>query len=167
MKPLKARIAAALVSAAALVGGAAATAAPASASASAARVVVYGVPLGRDGSNIIHPKVRPTGLLEWAADGSHYFIIHTWRTWSPAGASGSATVHFRSCWGSCMRYKTAPVTLRFYRVLRHGGTRYFTRLHFTLAHKVKGIRSGTLRFSPVVCRHGTSASSPGSACSSA
>lgn len=148
MRSLKARIAVVLICAFALAGGLSATTAPASASTAAIRVVVYGVPLGHDGSNFVHPRVRPTGLLDWAADGSHYFIIHTWRTWSQAGATGSATVHFRSCWGSCMRYKAAPVTLRLYRVRRHDRQWYFTRLRFTLAHRVRGIRSGVLRFSP-------------------
>src|ERR1019366_8434506 len=51
-----------------------------------------------------------------------------------------------SCSGSCFRYKTEHTTLHFYRVRTHKGQRYFTRLHFSLAHKVAGLGSSTLKF---------------------
>jgi len=117
-----------------------------SASAASRPVVVYGVPYGHLGGNFVHPRVRPIGMLMWTGDGSAWFIIHSWRTWSSAGATGSATVHVRSCWGNCRRYKTEATTLHFYRVLWHDGRRYFSRLHFALAHKVAGLGSSTLMF---------------------
>ncbi len=40
-----------------------------------------------------------------------------------------------------MMYKTEATTLHFYRVLWHQGQRYFSRLHFALAHKVAGLGS--------------------------
>ncbi len=108
--------------------------------------VVYGVPYGHSGSNFVDGKVRPTGDLTWTGDGSGWFIIHSYSTWSGSGAWASATVHARSCWGSCFRYKTEHTTLHFYRVRTHNGQRYFTRLHFSLKHKVAGLGSSTLRF---------------------
>jgi len=109
--------------------------------------VAYGVPNGHSGSNFVHGRVRPLGLLVWAADGSHYFVIHSWGSWRQGYAWGSATVHVRSCWGSCFRYKTERTALHFYRVRTHRGRPYFTRLPFSLAHKVGGTGSGTLVFS--------------------
>ncbi len=146
-------IAAALASALAMaavagVAGGQALASPASASAGPARTVVYGVPYGHSGSNFVHGKVRPTGLLVWTGDGSAWFVIHSYRSWSRRNAWGSATVHVRSCWGTCFRYKTERTTLHFYRVRTHRGHRYFTRLHFSLAHKVAGLASGALQFFP-------------------
>lgn len=119
----------------------------ASAVATAARLpVVYGVPFGHPGSNFVHGKVRPTGKLMWTGDGSAWFVIHSYSNWARAGARASATVHVRSCWGSCFRYKTEHTALHFYRVRTHGKRRYFTRLHFALRHKVAGLGSGTLKF---------------------
>jgi hypothetical protein len=147
---MRRRIAAAALSVAATVT----VTGPAAVAASASSVpVVYGVPDGNSGSNFVHPKVRPTGLLVWTGDGSAWFRIHSWRSWSGTGAWGSATVHVRSCWGNCFHYKTEHTTLHFYRVGTHNGHRYFTRLHFHLAHKVAGLGSGTLRF----FSHGTPA----------
>lgn len=101
-----------------------------------ARPVVYGVPYGHSGSNFVHGKVRPTGLLVWTGDGSGSFIIHSWSTWAGSGAWGSATAHIRSCWGSCHRFKNERTTLHFYRVRYHNGHAYFTRLHSHPKHKV-------------------------------
>jgi hypothetical protein len=92
--------------------------------------------------------VRPTGLLVWTGDGSAWLVIHSYSSWSSTAASGSATVHVRSCWGSCHRYKTEHTSLRFYRVRAHDGQPYFTRLRFSLQHKVAGLGSSTLDFFP-------------------
>jgi hypothetical protein len=148
---MRTRIAAAVLAVAATVTVTGPVAVPAS--ASSVPVVVYGVPDGHTGSNFVHGKVRPTGELVWTGDGSAWFRIHSWSNWSRAGAWGSATVHVRSCWGSCFHYKTEHTTLHFYRVRTHNGDRYFTRLYFHLAHKVAGLGSGTLRF----YSHGTPA----------
>jgi len=121
-------------------------AAPASASAS---TVAYAVPVGGLGglhSNFVHAKVRPSGKLIWTGDGSAWFSHMRWTSWSRYSARGSATVHVRSCFGSCFKYKTEHTTLHFYRVRRHDGQRYFTRLHFHLRHKDAGLGSGTLHF---------------------
>ena len=134
--------AAAMVAAAIAVGSGAA-----SAEATAARLpVVYGVPFGHLGSNFVDGKIRPTGKLVWTGDGSAWFVIHSYSRWTADGAWASATVHARSCWGGCFRYKTEPTTLHFYQVRRHDKQRYFTRLHFALRHKVAGLGSGTLKF---------------------
>ena len=109
--------------------------------------VVYGMPYGHaGGSNFVHGKVRPTGDLTWTGDGSGWFIIHSYRSWSGSNAWGYATVHVRSCWETCFQYKTERATLHFYRVRTHNGQRYFTRLDFFLAHKVAGLGSSTLKF---------------------
>lgn len=115
--------------------------------ASAARLpVAYGIPDGHVGSNFTHGRVRPRGDLEWTGDGSAWFVIHSYSSWTGSGARASATVHVRSCWGTCFRYQTEHTTLHFYRVRTHGQRRYFTRLHFGLRRRVAGLRSGTLKF---------------------
>jgi hypothetical protein len=119
--------------------------------AASSRTVAYGVPYGHSGSNFVHGKVRPTGLLVWTGDGSAYFVIHSWRTWRHLNARGSATVHVRVFPG--MHYRKEHTALHFYRVRVHDGHRYFTRLHFALAHKVAGVGSATLKF----CPHGSPA----------
>jgi hypothetical protein len=147
---VKAGIAGVLLAAVVILAGIGLT----SVTASASRLpVAYGVPYGHAGSNFVHGQVRPVGDLTWTGDGSAWFIIHSYSRWSGSSARASATVHVRSCWGSCFRYKTEHAALRFYRVRAHDGQRYFTRLHFSLAHKVAGLGSSTLRF----FSHGTPA----------
>ena len=48
--------------------------------------VAYGVPYGHTGSNFVHGKIRPTGTLMWTGDGSAWFTIHSWSSWSHKGA---------------------------------------------------------------------------------
>jgi hypothetical protein len=122
--------------------------APTAASASS-RTVAYGVPYGHAGSNFVDGRVRPTGRLLWTGDGSGWFVIHFWRTWRQFNARGSATIHVRDGQPG-FHYRTEHSALHFYRVRVHNGHRYFTRLHFALAHKVAGVGSGTLKF----CKHG-------------
>jgi len=117
-------------------GGASASTAP----------VMYGVPYGHIGSNFVHGKVRPSGDLWWTGDGSAWFVFHRWSSWGQSNAWDSATLHYRSCWGSCMRYNTVHATLHLYRVRTHNGHPYFTRLSFTLAHNVPGLVSHRLVF---------------------
>jgi len=143
----KARVVAVLTAAVAVLAGIGLVFVTASASS---LPVAYGVPYGHAGSNFVDGKVRPTGDLTWTGDGSAWFIIHTYSSWSGSNAWGSATVHVRSCWGSCFRYKTEHTMLHFYRVRTHNGRPYFTRLHFSLRHKVAGLGSSTLKF----CSHG-------------
>jgi len=109
--------------------------------------VVYGVPYGRSpaqGSNFINGKIRPTGLLMWTGDGSGYFTINSWSSWTGSNAWGYATVHVREF--PSFKYATEPATLHFYQVSSHSGQHYFTRLQFSLAHKVAGLGSSTLKF---------------------
>jgi hypothetical protein len=44
------------------------------------------------------------------------------------------------------KYATEQTTLHFYQVSSHNGQHYFTRLHFSLAYKVAGLGSSTLKF---------------------
>ena len=50
--------------------------------------VVYGVPYGHAGSNFADGKVRPTGRLKWTGDGSAWFTIRTYSSWTATGARG-------------------------------------------------------------------------------
>jgi hypothetical protein len=119
----------------------------ATAAAAATRIpVVYGVPYGHPGSNFTDGKVRPTGIFMWTGDGSGWLVIRSYSSWSSSNAWGSATVHVRSCWGSCFRYQTENTALHFYRARTHNGHPYFTRLYFYLRHKVSGLGSSTLKF---------------------
>jgi hypothetical protein len=120
--------------------------ATASAATATRTPVVYGVPYGHAASNFVDGKVRPTGRLVWTGDGSGWFVIHSYSSWSGSNAWGSATVYVRSCWGSCVRYQTEHTTLHLYRVRTHDGYPYFTRLYFSLRYKVAGMGSQTLKF---------------------
>ena len=82
-----------LVLAAGLAGGLAISARASAAgtvgatAAAAARIpVVYGVPYGHAGSNFVDGKIRPTGLLGWTGDGSAWFVIRSYRSWSTSNA---------------------------------------------------------------------------------
>ena len=130
----------------------------ASSAQASALPVVYGVPYAYGAthpgsSNFVDGKVRPTGLLVWTGDGSGWFVIRSYSSWSNSNAWASATVHVRSCWGSCFRYRTENTTLHFYRARTHNGHPYFTRLYFSLRYKVAGLGSSTLEF----YSHGTPA----------
>ena len=130
----------------------------ASSGQASALTVVYGVPYAYSAthsgsSNFADGKVRPTGLLYWTGDGSGWFVIHSYSSWSGSNAWASATVHVRSCWGTCVQHQTENTTLHFYRVETHNGHRYFTRIYFSLRHKVAGLSSSTLKF----YSHGTPA----------
>ena len=48
--------------------------------------------------------------------------------------------------GDVFQYETERATLHFYQVSSHNGQHYFTRLDFSLAHKVAGLGSSTLKF---------------------
>lgn len=117
-----------------------------------AQPVAYGVPVGHTGSNFVHGKIRPKGLLEWTGDGSAWFVIHSWSSWRRWNAWGTATIHVRTAQPG-FHYRTERTRLHFYRVRTHRGHRYFTRLHFALRHKVAGVGSATLKF----CAHGAPA----------
>ena len=109
--------------------------------------VVYGMPYGHSGSNFVNGKVRPTGNLVWTGDGSGWFVIHSYRSWSGSNAWANATLHARSCWGTCFQFKTERVTLHFYQVKTHNRHRYFTRLSFSDPHRLAGQGpSETLKF---------------------
>ena len=109
--------------------------------------VVYGMPYGSGSehiSNFHNGKVRPTGMLMWTGDGSGWFTINSWSSWTGSNAYGSATVHVREF--PSFKYATEQTTLHFYQVSSHNGQHYFTRLHFSLAYKAAGLGSSTLKF---------------------
>lgn len=140
------------------------TAPPAtSASSSPARVpdaaasslpVIYGLPDGATTapwSNYINPQIRPTraargrNTVTLVFDGE-WIVFHSWSTWTSASAHGSGTLYVRKLGGGPVRSSRATIYL--YRVKRHDRRRYFTRLNFTLRHRVYAQRSATAKFSP-------------------
>ena len=106
-------------------------------------------------SNFHNGKVRPTGKLVWTGDGSGWFTINSWSSWTASNGWGFATAHVRSCWGTCFKYATEHTTLHFYQVSSHNGQHYFTRLHFSLAHNVGGLGSSTLKSTRAAVQPGT------------
>jgi hypothetical protein len=120
--------------------------APAASASSSRTPVVYGMPYGNihGGSNFGHGQLDPTGILLWTGDGSGWFRLHSW-----SGNVASSTVSIRVCWGTCNRHRTEHAALHFYRVRSHHDHRYYTRIHFTLRHKLGGLKSATIRFSPI------------------
>jgi hypothetical protein len=126
---------------------------PADAAASSLPVV-YGLPDGAIKApwyNYVNPQVRPTSAIAarntvvLVPDGE-WIVLRKWSSWSSAGAVGSGTLYVRKLGGGATR--SSPASIRFYRVERHGRRRYFTRLHFALAHKVYAQASSTADFSP-------------------
>jgi len=101
--------------------------AAAPASASSLPVVYGGFGLH---SNFVHPKVRPTLIAGLVQDGSQWLTTRSWRRWSSTSAMATGKLHYRSCWGSCMRFKTVRASISLWRVRIHRGTRYFTRLRY-------------------------------------
>jgi hypothetical protein len=130
-----------------------ATAASAS-SRTTALPVVYGLPDGASAApwyNYVNPQIRPTraaagrNTVILVFDGE-WIVFHRWSTWTTASAHGTGTLYVRKLGGGPTR--SSPASIHFYRVERHDGKRYFTRLHFTLKHRVYAQRSATARFSP-------------------
>ena len=80
-----------------------------------------------------HPRVRPHGISAYfSGDGSLYLTTSSWNGgWGHAAAYGAGWLHWRVCWGSCMRYKSAFTYEALYRVGHHNGQPYFTRLKVT------------------------------------
>lgn len=118
------------------------------------RPVIYGLPDGAataPGSNFIHPQIRPTSpraarnTVTLVADGE-WIVLRSWSSWRSASAYGSGTLYVRKLGGGPVR--SSPARIHLYRVRRHDGRPYFTRLHFALRHRVYAQRSSTARFSP-------------------
>lgn len=123
-------------------------------SARPARPVIYGLPDGATRapwSNFIHPQIRPTSpraaqnTVTLVADGE-WIVLRSWSSWRSASAYGSGTLYVRKLGGGPVR--SSPARIHLYRVRRHDGRPYFTRLHFALRHRVYAQRSSTARFSP-------------------
>jgi hypothetical protein len=118
------------------------------------RPVIYGLPDGASGppwSNFVNPQIRPTSAIRarntviLVFDGE-WIVFHRWSSWKSASAYGSGTLYVRKLGGGPTR--SSPAGIHLYRVKRHDGRRYFTRLHFTLRHRVYAQRSATAKFSP-------------------
>ena len=116
--------------------------------------VIYGLPDGATGSpwsNYVKPQIRPTSAIAGrntvtlVFDGE-WIVFRAWSTWKSANAYGSGTLYVRKLGGGPVRSSRASIHL--YRVERHDGRRYFSRLHFTLRHQVYAQMSATAKFSP-------------------
>jgi hypothetical protein len=80
-----------------------------------------------------HPRVRPHGITAYlSGDGSLYLTTSSWNGgWGRAAAYGAGWLHWRTCWGSCHRYKSVFVYEALYGVRTHKGQPYFARLKVT------------------------------------
>jgi hypothetical protein len=116
--------------------------------------VIYGLPDGATGSpwsNYVNPQIRPTSAIAGrntvtlVFDGE-WIVFRAWSTWKSANAHGSGVLYVRKLGGGPVRSSRASIHL--YRVKRHDGRQYFSRLHFTLRHQVYAQRSATAKFSP-------------------
>ena len=110
------------------------------------RPVVYAADKSGRHSNFVQPKARPLGVINFTGDGRAYLTITSWKGWTSAKASGRGRLHVRSCWGSCFKYRTEKAVIWLYRVRKHKGHSYFTRLEYKVAHKLAGVGSRTLKF---------------------
>ena len=54
-------------------------------------------------------------VFVWTGDGSAFFKLHSWSSWTSAKGHGSATLYARSCWGSCYKYVSEHAAVTFYR----------------------------------------------------
>lgn len=127
---------------------------PATGAAAAPLPVVYGLPDGATKApwyNYVDPQVRPTNAagarntVTLVFDGE-WIVFRKWTSWKSANAYGTGTLYVRKLGGGAVR--SSPASIHLYRVKRHDGRRYFTRLHFTLRHKVYAQRSATAKFRP-------------------
>ena len=143
-----------LVPLAALTSAVTAFVLPAVDAAASTPPVVYGLPNGAIKApwfNYVNPQVRPTSAIAarntvtLVADGE-WIVFRNWSSWTSAGAVGSGTLYVRKLGGGATR--SSPASIRFYRVERHGRQPYFTRLRFTLKHRVYAQGSSTANFSP-------------------
>jgi hypothetical protein len=80
-----------------------------------------------------YPRIRPHGITAYfSGDGSLYLTTSSWNGgWGRAAAYGAGWLHWRICWGSCHRYKSAFAYEALYRIRTHNRQPYFTRLKVT------------------------------------
>ncbi len=132
------RILAAVVagSAAVLAGLSAVPAASAASAASAApaasvikKPVVYSQP------NWGGPQVRPRHFYDITGDSSEWLNTPTWKHWNGTSAYSVGKYAYRSCFGSCDKFKTVTADISLWRVRAHGNTLYFTRLKWVYVLK--------------------------------
>jgi hypothetical protein len=124
MWKLRAVVAGAAIAVAAALGVAVVPAGVASASS---------VPVAYMSWHYLYPQVHPHGEAETFAigDNSLYLTTTRWSHWSSSSAHSTAgRLVWRSCWGSCHRYSSAPATQTLYAPRSHGGHRYFTKCRF-------------------------------------
>ena len=110
-----------------------AVAAPAAPTAAASRPpVVY------SGPNWQGPQVRPAHFYTITGDSSEWLNTKHWRHWSSTSAFSAGQFAYRSCFGSCDKFKVVRAAITLWRVRAHHGRGYFTRLRWV--YKLKGHR---------------------------
>jgi hypothetical protein len=116
--------------------------------AARSRPVLYGAHKSGRHDNFVQASTRPLGVVDFTGDGSVYITVTSWKHWNSTRATGQGQLHVRSCWGKCAVFKTEKAAIRLYRVRQRQGHKYFTRLHYAIAHKLAGVGSRTLEFHP-------------------
>jgi hypothetical protein len=107
------------------------------------------VPVAYAWNNFRFPHVQPHGEAETFATATNELYLTTtrWSHWSATSAHSTAgRLVWRSCWGSCFRYSSAPATQTLFDVRSHSGHRYFAKLRFV--YKLHGSHTVYATYSP-------------------
>lgn len=109
------------------------TAAPAaqavSAESAAKKPVVYSQP------DWAGAQVRPKHFYDITGDSSEWLNTPGWKHWNGTSAFSVGKYAYRSCFGSCDKFKTVTADISLWRVRAHGNTLYFTRLKWVYVLK--------------------------------
>ncbi len=98
--------------------------------AAAAKVpVVYSQP------NWMGPQVKPAHFYDITGDSSEWLNTPHWKHWNDTSAYSVGQYAYRSCFGSCDKFKTVRAKITLWRVRAHGNTLYYTRLKWVYVLK--------------------------------
>jgi hypothetical protein len=106
-----------------------ASAASASAAPAVKKPVVYSQP------NFGGPQVKPKHFYDITGDSSWWLNTPTWKSWNGTMAFSIGKFAYRSCFGSCDRFKTVTADITLWRVRLHNKTPYYTRLKWVYVLK--------------------------------
>ncbi len=91
--------------------------------------VVYSQP------NFAGAQVKPKHFYDITGDSSQWLNTPSWKHWNGTSAYSVGKFAYRSCFGSCDKFKTVTADITLWRVRTHRNTRYYTRLKWVYVLK--------------------------------
>ena len=91
--------------------------------------VVYSQP------NFAGPQVKPKHFYDITGDSSQWLNTPSWKHWNATSAYSVGKFAYRSCFGSCDKFKTVTADITLWRVKKHHDTLYYTRLKWVYVLK--------------------------------